>query len=60
LSHLLPVLRKSVSKASRATCSWRLPTASRGKQIKGTITASLPSFYAGYKSVSRSFALRIL
>jgi hypothetical protein len=52
---ILPVLRRWVSKAGRATCSWNLPKSSRGKQINGTITTSVPAF-----SASRSFATRIL
>jgi hypothetical protein len=52
----LPVLRRSVSKAGRATCSWRLPKTSRGKLIKGAITASFP----GEPYASRSFTARIL
>jgi hypothetical protein len=51
----LPVLRKSVSKAGRASCTWILPKTSHGKLIRGTITASFP----GSKSASRSFTTRI-
>jgi hypothetical protein len=51
----LPVLNHSVSKTGQATCTWRLPKASRGKQLTGTITASFP----GTKSASRSFATRV-
>jgi hypothetical protein len=52
----LLVLRKTVSKTGRATCTWRLPGNSRGKQIKGTLTASFP----GAKSASRTFTTRVL
>lgn len=52
---VLPTQRKSVSSAGRATCSWRLPRSSHGKQLKGTITTSFP----GYKSATRAFSTRI-
>jgi hypothetical protein len=51
----LPVLKSSVAATGRATCSWRLPASSRGKRLKGKITASFP----GLQSVSKSFTALI-
>jgi hypothetical protein len=51
---LVRLLRRSITVSGRATCSWRLPAAARGKTVSGSIGES----YRGSR-ITRSFSAEV-
>ncbi len=51
----LKASKKGSVQSGKATCSWKIPKKSKGKQLKGSITAS----YKGAK-ITRSFSKTVV
>jgi hypothetical protein len=51
----LKATKRASVKGGKASCTWKLPKKSKGKQLKGSITAS----YKG-KKITRSFSKRVV